>query len=320
MVVFIDKGDGSAGISNSSQQLLTFLELLEAIALKLQSVGNPSDRVQGIDDGAEQLLTPEEEALTNQGIALAAMDLLTLDGVERETEGMGVQSVYASDKYVISSQLDDPAGMPIYTVRAVELDADVLSFQEDPQNKGEFHFFVCEESMTAEMQLDFVRGYTQSQRYQLEQGESFQDLSGTEKVSTILNTYGESLAPKGAKAIYVANHLLSNESDVKNKGNGDLLLEGERFNFLKTSKGQIGIFEKKDGEIPCLICGMDASGQIKDYELTTETNEQIHLLFGQIRVMEMDKAMSDNILVADRDGGDESWLEGFGVPTLDLER
>ena len=302
-MVFIDKGDASSGVSHSTQYLSTFLELLEAIAGKLQTA--PSvDRQRGVLDGAEQTLTPEEQALTDDACGYLAMSVLQQDGVERQTDEQGVRTVYAAEGYVISSQLNDPTGNSVYTVRSVTLDADVLQFQQCPSDPEKLVLFETESHMDDAMRLSFVKAFINEQRQALEQTEQYQGLQGIEKVAHQLSTYGE-LAPAGAKAIYVAHAVLHQQ------GPDTTVVNGERYTFVRSESGAVGIFERVDSQ-PCLVCSMDKDGTLKS-TLSAQQQAIFSGLFAE--VMSREKAQVSQTSSRNEE---QEWLDGYGVP--DLER
>jgi len=123
---FLAQGETSQVTQTYTQSLQQLEQLLEAL-IKLLRSKRKEDR------------TEKEEQSIDDQCAESAKTALSKHGQSLETESGDRRTVYVTEGYTLSADLDDATGMPVYTVETADRVA-VLSFQDHPGGEGLVYF------------------------------------------------------------------------------------------------------------------------------------------------------------------------------------
>lgn len=255
-MVLLNFGEASSAGQTMQQAQAELLELITLLLKKLPSF---------LNSNSEEIPTPEQQQQIDSLSAQSIKALVGSKGVQEMTED-GLAQVYRTEGYILSTNLNDSTGYPVYTVTGAER-GEVLKFQDAPNRQGEYVFYDTQHSLDDRAKADLLRSLQSSLEGKVQQAtqsqtivadalshepdvsatpdmRAFDDytdraaLSGKQisdaaaaKVRTDLETLGD-FAPSGSKAALVAHQVLGHLSER----------EGERYSVHRTESGSIELF------------------------------------------------------------------------------
>jgi hypothetical protein len=246
--MFIDKGDASAASSHSLQTADAVLDILTELIESLL------ERLRAEQEG-EKLpeRSPEIEQTLDEMVAEAAINAMEQNGSEfHQTESSEWFNIcYTEGGFTIRANLEDPTGMPVYTVSTSE-QGDALSFQKSPSGGG-YTLLETEGALEDEQKLQFL----ESLKAQLEaaklppQVHSVQ-ISAVDRVKAHVEILND-MAPAGSRAVLVAHEFLEQS--------GGKPIFGNIYAFSKDADGSISVGMKQEPDKP--IFKMRPSGRME---------------------------------------------------------
>jgi hypothetical protein len=241
--MFIDRGDASAASSHAIQTADATVDILKELIESLLERLRAKQAKEEIPD-----LSPEEEQTIDEMVADAAINAMEQGGSEfHQTEsGEWFNICHTEGGFTIRANVDDPAGMPVYTISTLE-QGDVLSFQKDP-NQEEYIFFETESDLDDAQKLKFL----ESLKSQREADPNQVPLSGVERVKVMVDVLGD-LAPAGSRAVLVANEFMEQS--------GGKPIFGQIYAFSKDEDGSISVGMKSEPDKP--IFKMNPNGKLE---------------------------------------------------------
>jgi hypothetical protein len=241
--MFIDRGDASAASNHALQTADATVDILKELIESLLERLRAQQANEEVPDRS-----PEEEQTLNDRVADAAINVMEQSGSEfHQTEsGEWFNVCYTESGLVVRVNLDDPTGMPVYTISTLE-QGDILSFQKDPSQEG-YVFFETEGEMEDKQKLKFL----ESLKSQREVDPNQVPLSGIDRVKATVEVLDD-LAPAGSRAVLVANEFLEQS--------GGKPIFGKTYAFSKDADGSISVGMKSEPDKP--IFKMHPSGKME---------------------------------------------------------
>ena len=260
---FLSQGETSQVTSTYTQSLQQLEQLLEALLKLLQ---------------AKKERTKEQEQAIADQCAASVKTALEKHGQSIETESGERRTVYVTEGYTLSADLDDATGMPVYTVETAAQGA-VLSFQDHPSGEG-LVYFETEGSLDDPQKAALLKA-PQQELVQSRAGLTApQGLQGAAVVQQRLDQMGE-LAPYGSKAVLVADRLL--------RDGGADAIEGQLYAFQRQKDGSITI---TDRQTKASLFQMDRHGDIQASEaaLSPQNRQNFNGMFHKLAAAQPVKA------------------------------
>lgn len=252
---FLSQGETSQVTSTYTQSLQQLEQLLDALLKLLQA---KRERTQA-----------QEQSIADQ-CAASVKTALSKHGQSLETESGERRSVYVTEGYTLSADLDDTAGMPVYTVETAAQGA-VLSFQDHPCGKG-LVYFETEGSLDEAQKTELLKALQQELAQSREGLTAPKGLKGAAVVQQRLDQMGE-MAPYGSKAVLVADRLL--------RDGGVAAVEGQRYAFKRQKDGSIDIIDR---QTKAPLFQMDRNGAIQTSEaaLSPQNRQNFNGMFDKL--------------------------------------
>lgn len=252
---FLAQGETSQVTSTYTQSLQQLEQLLEALLKLLQ---------------AKKERTQEQEQAIDDQCAESVKTALEKHGQSLETESGDRRSVYVTEGYTLSADLNDATGMPIYTVEKAAQGA-VLSFQDHPGDKGVV-YFETESSLDDTQKTDLLKALQQELAQSREGLTAPKGLKGAAVVQQRLDQMGE-MAPYGAKAVLIADRLL--------RDGGVDAVEGQLYAFNRQKNGSITV---TDRQTKSPLFQMDRNGAIRASEaaLSPQNRQNFNGMFNKL--------------------------------------
>lgn len=254
---FLAQGETSQVTQTYTQSLQQLEQLLEAL-LKLLRSKKKEDR------------TKQEEQSIDDQCAASVKTALEKHGQPLETESGDLRTVYVTEGYTLSADLDDATGMPVYTVETADQVA-VLSFQDHPGGEG-LVYFETEGSLDDAQKAALLKALQQELAQSREGLTAPQGLQGAAVVQQRLDQMGE-MAPYGSKAVLVADRLL--------RDGGADAIEGQLYAFQRQKDGSIII---TDRQTKAPLFQMDRHGAIQSSEaaLSPQNRQNFNGMFNKL--------------------------------------